>query len=116
MRLIALAALIATPAMAGTFDADGTQFLTTIYHCERGVTVPVTYINTEAGASVAIMQIEGRQVPMAIAPSGSGARYLGVDPQRGYELHGKGDAALISVTPADGGEMVPLYHDCTAAP
>ena len=45
------------------------------YECERGVQVPVTYVNDGAGGSVAVLVVEGRQVALLPEPAASGARY-----------------------------------------
>lgn len=98
------AAMFAGAALAETSPAldasarqaeEGAFMSQVIYHCERGVRVPVAYITTPDGHGFAIAQIDGHQVAMLQVPSGSGARYFSADETRPYGLHGKGDEAMF---------------------
>ena len=71
------------------------------YICERGTKIPVTYLNTENGESYAVAVIEGRQIAMALAPSGSGARYIAINEQESYRWHSQGNEATLSFLEAD---------------
>lgn len=71
------------------------------YQCERGVAVPVTYLNTASGGSYAVLQVDGQQVAMEIVVSASGARYASVDAERGYTWDTKGDSGSLYWQPAD---------------
>lgn len=71
------------------------------YYCERGVMIPVTYINTQSGAAFAVIHVEGKQVPMRIAISASGARYIALDEQDSYRWHEKGGEGVLSHMEAD---------------
>ncbi|HHX34716.1 MAG TPA: hypothetical protein GX719_05530 [Gammaproteobacteria bacterium] len=76
--------------------ANGDQLQQVSYQCERGVVLPVTFLNTANGGAYAVMQVEGQQIPMSIAVSASGARYTSIDEKRPYRLHTKGDTAILS--------------------
>ena len=65
------------------------------YQCEHGIKIPVTYINTQAGSSFAVLLVEGKQVPMNNVRSGSGALYVSIDDAERYSWHTKGDAASL---------------------
>lgn len=102
------AACLCTAALAMSsahaHASEGTapeQVIQSTYVCERGATIPVTYINAKDGDSFAVAMIEGRQVAMAIAPSGSGARYVAVNEQESYRWHIKGDEGTLSFLDAD---------------
>lgn len=71
------------------------------YVCERGVTVPVTYINAGDFESVAVISVEGRQVAMRQFSSASGAKYASFDEELGYRWWSKGDTAMLSYQAAD---------------
>jgi membrane-bound inhibitor of C-type lysozyme len=78
--------------------------------------VPVTYINTDAGTALAVMQVEGRQVTMRDWPGASGARYVSIDEQVGYRWHSKGDEAMLAHLAADHtAEEEVLLRDCRIA-
>lgn len=99
-------------AVAGSGD----QMQQVLYQCERGIQLPITYINTPSGGAYAVMQIDGQQIPMSIAVSGSGARYVSIDEQRSYSWHTKNNAGVVSWQPADEAEQpAPLLIDCTTA-
>lgn len=66
------------------------------YQCERGVSVPVTYVNTAIGGSYAILQVDGQQLLMENVVSASGARYASLDAKRGqYTWDTKGNAGYL---------------------
>lgn len=99
-----------TQAFAAEDTADVIQ---DVYVCERGAVIPVAYINAEGGDSYAVAVIEGRQVAMRLAPSGSGARYVSIDEQESYRWHSKGDEAILSFLAADHtAEEEVLLMDC----
>lgn len=100
-----LPALTALPALS-----QQPQFIQVTYTCERGVTVPVVYVNGPGDAASAVAQIEGQLRVLQIARSASGARYR--EGAAGYQIWGKGDQATISYgTDAD---EITLYADCHA--
>lgn len=110
MFLRSLAVLI---ALSPPLWADGATSLTPlIFTCERGVVLPVTFVNTASGDSFAIMQIEGRQIALGQRVSGSGARYHALDEATPYALHSKGAEAMVFYGPEAGSEI--LLRDCRA--
>lgn len=92
----ALGLLLAAPA--GFASAEGLEVLPVNYQCDDGVRMPVLFINTADGESLAVAVIQGNLVPMQIQLSASGARYGGMDPQLSFELWIKGDQATVSDT------------------
>ena len=80
---------------------NGDQLQQVLYQCERGVTLPVTYLNTASGGAYAVLQVDGQQIPMSIAVSASGARYVSIDEGRNYSWHTKSDSGVLSWQPAD---------------
>ncbi len=71
------------------------------YQCERGVALPVTYLNTASGDAYAVLQVDGQQIAMRNTVSASGARYMSIDPARSYSWHTKNDFGVLSWQPAD---------------
>lgn len=115
-----VALVLALPAPAQTMSpealsappgADPSAVLVERYRCERGVEVPVVFVNAPQGG-YAVVQIDGRQVAMAQAVSGSGIRYRGIDPDLPYLLLGKGDTARFLFGP----DEVVVLDDCRAVP
>lgn len=81
------------------------------YTCEGDSALQVVFINTASGNSYAIVQDQDRMIPMQVAVSASGARYLSAD--GGFQLWTKGDAAdLVAL---DGDAETPLRSGCTAS-
>lgn len=79
----------------------GDQLQQVLYQCERGVSLPVTYLNTASSGAYAVLQVDGQQIPMSIAVSASGARYVSIDEERNYSWHTKSDSGTLSWQPAD---------------
>lgn len=81
------------------------------YACEGDSALQVVFINTASGNSYAIVQDQDRMIPMQVAVSASGARYLSAD--GGFQLWTKGDSAdLVAL---DGDAETPLRSGCTAS-
>lgn len=81
------------------------------YTCEGDSALQVVFINTASGNSYAIVQDQDRMIPMQVAVSASGARYLSAD--GGFQLWTKGDSAdLVAL---DGDAETPLRSGCTAS-
>ncbi len=98
-RLPAVAALglfFAIPA--GLAAAEGMEVLSVNYQCDDGTRMPVLYINTAGGDSLAVAVIQGNLVPMQLQPSASGARYGRMNPRLSFELWVKGDQVTVSDT------------------
>ena len=87
------------------------------YQCERGVTVPVTYVNTSIGSSYAVLQVDGQQLLMENVVSASGARYASLDAKWGHYIWDtKGNAGYLYwqsvATEGESGEAV--LSECAA--
>ena len=108
------AALLPLPALAEQTNRpeDGAFISQVVFTCERGVTVPVSYVSTPQGEGFAVVQIDGQQVAMIQAVSGSGIRYRSIDPERPYEMHGKGRDGLFGFGPE--GQTEDLLTACVA--
>ncbi len=107
IRLIALAALLPFAAHADQ------QLVTARYLCERGVEVPVAYVNAD-GASVAVLTVEGRQIALQQEVSASGARYGWPSDGSNYVWWSKGDSATLLWKDGAAGTETPLLSDCKA--
>lgn len=111
-RLAAAAILaglvLAAPARAGMDIQGGT------YLCDRGVELPVSYINGSDG-SVAVLHVEGRLITLPGAPSASGARYAWPSDGSGYVWWTKGDEATLYWRDGATSEEVALYAMCRMA-
>lgn len=114
-RALIAALLLAGPAIAqeGTNRPEDGAFVSqVVFTCERGVRVPVAYVNTPEGDSFAVIQIDGRQVPMIQTVSGSGIRYRSVQEDQPYVLHAKGEEAIFLYGAGD--DPADLLMDCKA--
>ena len=109
MRLALSALLLLLPAAA---LADAPELLPVTYECERGVTLPVVYVNGPDGSAQVVAWIEGGLRVLQIARSASGARYR--EGEAGYELWGKGETATLSHGPE--GSATVLLSECRALP
>jgi membrane-bound inhibitor of C-type lysozyme len=85
--------------------------VTASYTCERGVRVPVTYVNAAEG-SVAILTVEGRQITLFQTEAASGARYAWPSGGSGYVWWTKADEADLLWSDGASGEETPLLSDC----
>lgn len=86
MRALLLALL---PTAAAAQD-----FTTTTYVCDRGVSVPATYVNGP-DQNLAIINVEGRQITLVGEPAASGARYGWPSDGSNYVWWTKGDEATL---------------------
>lgn len=68
MRALVTIALLAPAAV------QAQEFSTLTYVCDRGVSVPATYM-ASADQSVVVLNVEGRQITLVGEPSASGTRY-----------------------------------------
>ncbi len=104
----------ATPTKAKTKVKATDSIQQTVYQCERGVTVPAAYINTASGESFAVINVEGKQIPMKIDVSASGARYVSIDETHGYRWHTKGKTAMLLHLEADHtAKETTVLNNCT---
>lgn len=86
----------------------------TTYVCERGIEVPVTYVNGTDPA-MAFLVAEGKLVALRQVPSASGAFYAAFDEQDGYRWTTKGGAAFLGWLAADHtASEIALLKDCLA--
>lgn len=107
LRRLSLAALAALGLTAAAHALDQQ---TMVFSCERGVAIPVIFLNEtgEDGSSYAVAQIEGHLVSMEITRSGSGAKYSeGVG---GYVLWNDGDTVSVF----HGEDEAVIYQECIA--
>jgi membrane-bound inhibitor of C-type lysozyme len=102
--LALIAALWAAPVSA--------EVITVRYLCERGVEVPVTYVNAEGMDSVAVLNVEGGQITLIQEISGSGARYGWPSGGSNYVWWSKGDAATLLWRDGETTVEEPIYADC----
>lgn len=115
MTHLLLAALLvaAAPALAETALQPQDDIQSVSYACAQDQTMEVVFLNTAEGNSYAVVMVEGELIPMQIAVSGSGARYLSIGPQPTRQLWtAKGGADLVVL---DGQAETPLRSDCTLA-
>jgi membrane-bound inhibitor of C-type lysozyme len=105
VRALLALALTATPASA--------EVITVRYLCERGVEVPVTYVNAEGTGSVAVLNVEGGQITLIQEVSGSGARYGWPSGGSHYIWWSKGDTATLLWRDGETTVEEPLYSECT---
>ena len=88
--MLRLAALLLLPATA----AFAQEFTTLTYTCDRGVSVPATYV-TGPDHSLAVLNVEGRQITLVGEPAASGARYGWPSDGSNYVWWTKGDEATL---------------------
>lgn len=84
------------------------QILRTVYACPDDVSFEVVTLNTAEGNSYAVIEHDGHLVPMQQAISGSGVRWLPVDPDTELELWEH--QGTISLNAGNGGE--PILQEC----
>lgn len=84
---------------------------TMTYTCERGVSVPVTYVNASEG-SVAVLTVEGRQITLFQTEAASGARYAWPSDGSGYVWWTQGIEADLWWSDGAGGKETLLLSDC----
>ncbi len=89
------------------------EVTTATYVCERGVTLPVAYVNADED-SAAALTVEGRQIALISEPSGSGARYTWPSDGAGYVWWTKGETAMLLWRDGATGAETTLMADCRA--
>lgn len=107
-----LAATLAGAVAAGPALA-APETISSRYLCERGVEVPVVYVNGAEG-SVAVIHVEGRMIVLHQGMSGSGARYEWPSGGSGYVWWSKGDEATLLWKDGASGEEAPVLSACKA--
>ncbi len=113
MRFRSLTAALSALALAAPASA-GMDILGATYLCERGVEVPVSYVNGSDG-SVAVLYVEGRLITLPIAISASGARYSLPSDGSGYVWWTKGETAMLYWRDSATSDEVTLYAECRMA-
>ena len=104
-RLALVLGLLPLPAAAEFTTAGGT------YLCDRGVELPVAYVNSAEG-SAAVLQVEGRLITLLNEPAGSGARYVWPSDGSGYVWWTKGDSATLYWRDGEKDTETVLYAEC----
>ncbi|MCB1465232.1 MAG: MliC family protein [Nitratireductor sp.] len=66
---------------------------TVAFSCNEGIPLVVRFVNSASESLAFVSHDSFPEVRLQIAPSGSGSRYVG----GGYELHTKGDTAIITI-------------------
>lgn len=99
-------AILALVVMAGPALAE-TQVENLTYACDRGVAVPVVYVNA-TDTSLAVLHVDGRQILLYNAPAASGARYAWPSDGSGYVWWTKGDEATLFWKDGEAGTETPL--------
>lgn len=70
----------------------------------------VVFLNTAGGDSYAFVLLDGEMIPMQVAVSASGARYLSLEPEptpQFREARGRADLLVL-----EGETKMPLRQDC----
>ena len=106
MRLPILALALSLPAAAMAQEA----MMNVTYACANDRTLQASFINA-GDESFAVIFEAGALVPLQIAESASGARYLSAD--EGLELWTKGPEATLTLL---GENETVLYRDCAEVP
>ena len=116
MRMIisALTAIVLAhvgPALAQDSAAQDATLISVTYECERGVSLPVVYVNQPDGPGHVVALIEGRMLVMGQEVSASCARYR-ADGDQAYEFWSKGDTAFVYYGSEDDSQL--LLEECVA--
>lgn len=85
----AIAAISFATAAFAEDEMDSVSYL-----CDRGVEVAATYLNV-GDFSGAVVQADGRQIPLTTAVAASGARYVSADEGATYTWWTKGSEATL---------------------
>lgn len=109
-------ALVPSAALAQTVWEDmGTRVETVTYGCTGGMDeLSVAYFTAPDKTSFAAVQIAGEVHAMVQNVSGSGTRYIDIDEQSGYRIHGKGDMLMLMKLEADDAAEEQVLAECTA--
>lgn len=106
--LPALLALAPLPALAQA----PSPALAETYLCAGGAVLQVAYLNPASGESYAVVAFGGRLIPMQAGISGSGVRYVALDPASGLVWHTKGAEGFLAHDAA--GDQQTILDACTA--
>lgn len=100
-----LVALLALPA----FAQSAPPIVTTRYACERGVTVPATYVN-DSETPLVVIHGDSSQITLFVEQSASGARYGWPSDGANYVWWTKGEEATLYWKEA--GAETPILTGC----
>lgn len=89
-----VAVLVALLSLSGLPAAAEQQLVTASYLCDRGVSVPATYV-TSGAESVVVISVEGRQITLVAEPAASGVRYGWPSDGANYVWWSKGQEASL---------------------
>ncbi|MFN3970597.1 MAG: MliC family protein [Gemmobacter sp.] len=81
------------------------------YACDRGVEVPVTYVNGAEG-SVVVLNVEGQQISLVSDAAASGARYGWPSGGSSYVWWSKGETATLYWRDGAAGTETAVLKDC----
>lgn len=109
-----LLALIPAAGHAQTaWEKDGARVQTVSYICDSGIDqLSVAYMSAPDDTSFAALQIGGVVHALVQEVSGSGALFVDVDPQSGYQVHTKGAELLFLKKAPDAGAEEEILARC----
>ena len=87
------------------------QVRNTRYSCDRGVEVPAVYVN-DPDQSIAVLQIEGRQILLYAEPAASGVRYGWPSDGSNFVWWTKGTEAMLYWRDGAVGTETPILTAC----
>jgi membrane-bound inhibitor of C-type lysozyme len=105
LRVGAIFLLMSAPAFAET------QVQNMTYICERGVRVPVVYVNAP-DTSFVVIHVEGGQYLLYSEPAASGARYGWPSDGSNYVWWTKGDEATLYWKDGEAGSETAILTGC----
>lgn len=114
MRAVILSTALAALLGAAPVLAEGTDDIRRVlYACEGDRAMEVVFLNTAGGNGYAFVLADGEMIPMQVAVSASGARYLSIGPGPARQLwEAKGRADLVAL---EGEAERPLRRNCGPA-
>lgn len=87
------------------------QVQNTRYNCDRGVVVPVVYVN-DPDQSLAVLQVEGAQILLYADAEGSGGRYSWPSDGSNYVWVTDGAGATLNWKDGAAGTETPILTAC----
>lgn len=110
-----LCLLPAAAAAQNLWQLDGARVETVAYACASGMDdLSVAYFTAPDGTSFAAVHVAGVVHAMVQQGSGSGVRYVDINEQSGYRIHGKGDGLVLMKLEPDDAAEEQLLAECTA--
>ncbi len=111
MGKLLMAAIILAPC-TGHAALD----LTTMrYLCERGVEVPVNYVNDGDAEGIVSLVVDGRLIALYREQSDAGARYAWPSDGSGYVWQTEGDSATLLWKDGETATETPILTQCKVA-